>query len=463
LAEILNVDPSMVSRWENGEREPASEYQERLCEIFKKNAIELGFIQPLQMPDPSPAYSHISSISLINTKGASIRLNQDNPAQVISSATLQQEVLSETLVVHEIEGDDMKKVTRRKFLEVGAEVGAAALVAPSILNSSESDRLLWMLEDSSIDKTALGSLARITDSHWQLVYGGVPKRGLLSGITGHLQSMEHFLQVSQPTAIEQGLSALASQQAQMAVEIYFDMHDYAKAESYSKIAIEAARQAANPTLYAVALARTSFLYTYSHQHQEALALIQVARRFARQSPISIVSYWLAAMEAEVHAKLFTSQFDQVVSSRSLKALEEAENIIDQPEEDDRYCTKFSPASLAAYKGVCFRHLQKPREAEQVLREALASIHKNVPGGQATALVDLGSVYAQQGKIEEACNSATQALEIISKQNKSVNTLQRVYDFRRELEPWASTSYVRNLDEQIMVTRLRIAPPSLRKS
>jgi len=457
----------MVSRWEVGERGPASEYQERLCEIFKKNAVELGFIESLQIPCPSPAQPLVSSISSMDTDDALIRINQDTPAQFISPVTLQQEISSETLVLHEIEGDDMKKVTRRKFLEVGLEVGTeigvASLVVPGILNSSESDRLLWMFEDSSIDKTALSSLKKITDSHWQLVYGGVPKRGLLSSVTGHLQSMEHFLQVSQPTAIEQSLSALISQQAQMAVEIYFDLHDYTKAESYSKAAIEAARQAANPTLYAVALARTSFLYTYSHQHQEALVLLQAARRFAKQDSVSAVPYWLAAMEAEVYAKLFASQPDLIASSGSLKALEEAENIIDQPEAGDRYWTMFSSASLAAYKGVCFRHLQKPEEAELALLEALASIHKGIPGGQATALIDLSSVYAQQGKIEEACSSTTHALEVIGKQNKSINTLQRVYDLRSELEPWASTSYVRNLDEQIMVTRLRIAPPSLRKA
>ncbi len=204
LAEVLDIDPSMVSRWEVGERGPASEYQERLCEIFKKNAVELGFIESLQIPCPSPAQPLVSSISSMDTDDALIRINQDTPAQFISPVTLQQEISSETLVLHEIEGDDMKKVTRRKFLEVGLEVGTeigvASLVVPGILNSSESDRLLWMFEDSSIDKTALSSLKKITDSHWQLVYGGVPKRGLLSSVTGHLQSMEHFLQVSQPTA-----------------------------------------------------------------------------------------------------------------------------------------------------------------------------------------------------------------------------------------------------------------------
>jgi len=206
----------------------------------------------------------------------------------------------------------------------------------------------------------------------------------------------------------------------------------------------------------------SFLYTYNQQFQEALSLLQIARRFAEQSPLTTIRFWIAAMEAEVHARLYASQLDPIASSTCLKALEKAEYIIEQPGKDP-YWTKFGSASLAAYKGVCFRHLHKPEDAQAVLLEALTSINKDVPGGQATTLVDLGSAYAQQGKIEEACTSATQALEIITKQNKSVNTLQRVHDLRLELEPWASTSYVRNLDEQIMITHLHIAPPSLGKN
>ncbi len=89
LAEILTVDPTMISRWERGEREPASEYRERLCEIFEKNAIELGFIAPLQVPQlqnrhqegikqmptlPAMDYYTPASLESLNVGGMTINL-----------------------------------------------------------------------------------------------------------------------------------------------------------------------------------------------------------------------------------------------------------------------------------------------------------------------------------------------------------------------------------------------------
>jgi tetratricopeptide (TPR) repeat protein len=164
--------------------------------------------------------------------------------------------------------------------------------------------------------------------------------------------------------------------------------------------------------------------------------------------------WIGAMEAEVQANIFAYHHDIKASDACLRALDRAERITGQMG-DDIYWTKFGSASLAGYKGVCFKQLRKPVQAQSVLLEALKTISKDIPGGQATALTDLAGAYAQQGEIEEACNRATQALTIISKQSKSVNTLQRVCDFRLDLEQWASSAHVKYLDEQIAMTRIHL--------
>ncbi len=65
LGELIGADPTMVSRWERGERRPEPTYKEKLCEIFEKNATELGLIESLQPPQtPKQAEiddNHISS------------------------------------------------------------------------------------------------------------------------------------------------------------------------------------------------------------------------------------------------------------------------------------------------------------------------------------------------------------------------------------------------------------------
>jgi transcriptional regulator with XRE-family HTH domain len=53
LAELIDVDPSMISRWESGERGTDPFYQEKLIELFGKNAVELGFINAAQQATPN--------------------------------------------------------------------------------------------------------------------------------------------------------------------------------------------------------------------------------------------------------------------------------------------------------------------------------------------------------------------------------------------------------------------------
>jgi transcriptional regulator with XRE-family HTH domain len=51
LAELIDVDPSMIAQWENGQRGIDPSYQQKLIELFGKDAIELGFLAP---PEPEP-------------------------------------------------------------------------------------------------------------------------------------------------------------------------------------------------------------------------------------------------------------------------------------------------------------------------------------------------------------------------------------------------------------------------
>jgi len=44
LAGLIGTDPKVVSRWERGIAFPAPGFQRKLCELFVKNALELGFL-----------------------------------------------------------------------------------------------------------------------------------------------------------------------------------------------------------------------------------------------------------------------------------------------------------------------------------------------------------------------------------------------------------------------------------
>src|SRR5258706_2245939 len=45
LAQRVSTDPKVVSRWERGKATPSKFLQRRLCELFEKSAVELGFLE----------------------------------------------------------------------------------------------------------------------------------------------------------------------------------------------------------------------------------------------------------------------------------------------------------------------------------------------------------------------------------------------------------------------------------
>ena len=60
LAERIGTDPKVVSRWERGVASPSAHFQGKLCDLFGKDAVELGFLkeevhersEPMAVPSP---------------------------------------------------------------------------------------------------------------------------------------------------------------------------------------------------------------------------------------------------------------------------------------------------------------------------------------------------------------------------------------------------------------------------
>src|SRR5579883_2293728 len=82
LAELIGADPTMISRWECGERKPSSFYQEKLCNLFDRDAIELGLVeqrknvQPAQTATPSLVLQPLKSPSTHDEQ--TIEISQDH-------------------------------------------------------------------------------------------------------------------------------------------------------------------------------------------------------------------------------------------------------------------------------------------------------------------------------------------------------------------------------------------------
>jgi hypothetical protein len=81
-----------------------------------------------------------------------------------------------------------------------------------------------------------------------------------------------------------------------------------------------------------------------------------------------------------------------------------------------------------------------------LKEGASSIDASSVRQRSIILVDSADAYRQLGKIEEAAKCAIQALELTDL-TKSDLVLQRLLKVRADMQPWATTKYVRDFDAQ----------------
>ncbi|MBE3560452.1 MAG: hypothetical protein IMW89_14695 [Ktedonobacteraceae bacterium] len=290
-----------------------------------------------------------------------------------------------------------------------------------------------------------------TAHYWQDRHSAVVAAPvLLSYVLEHLRRLLTFLERPLFPSERSRLCTLASETAQLIGDLFFELADYSQARSFHQQAIRAAQEADHPALEATAWGRLSFAWTYSGNPQKALFCTQQARSLAEGKSSQIVQAFLCAIEAEVQALLNNR-------GAALKALDDAERLerLSRNTEEHPWL-HFDHARLEGYRGICFRYFYYPKksqttaflaQAQKALEDALNSLLPSMLHHRPTLLIDLASIYTQQGEVEAACAHALQATTILAQMRSGVGT-QRLLALRRDLAPWRDTTYVKNLDEVV---------------
>lgn len=407
LADFTEVSLSTIERAERG-ISIGIDAQQRLCDYFNKAAQELG----LQCYGESKETQESGSVSISKPGGS---------------------------------------INRRDFTHGALRVASVTLFAPNDLKAELLDRFLRALaKPSTLDERTVSYLEKRTEHFWRDHYNAaLVSYDLLDYVQEHFQKVTELLEVSPFSTIRMRLCSTAGESALLVGTLLFDLGLYAQARDFYTSAIIAAQEAMHHTLEAIAWGWTSLTWTYSGNAQEALTCAQEARRLSAWSTSITVRAWLAAVAAETQAN---------VQNRDacLKALDEAEVIESQRQpEQDHYWTSFDRLQLAGYKGVCLLRLSHPENtqraslltsAQRTLNQALTETEPVLYRLRPTLLSDLASTFIRQGEISEACHHAIQALTIDPVKSQMI--VQRVVTLRRELEPWKTTHYVKNLDEHI---------------
>jgi tetratricopeptide (TPR) repeat protein len=132
----------------------------------------------------------------------------------------------------------------------------------------------------------------------------------------------------------------------------------------------------------------------------------------------------------------------------LAALRESEQAFAAAENRDRpeWLAYFDAAYLAAKFGHCFRDLVRMTEAERFARRSLDMID-GYDRGRLFNLALLASILADQGRVEEACETGSAAVRPAS-EVQSVRTVVYLVDLSHRLAPFRAEPAVRVLNERI---------------
>jgi tetratricopeptide (TPR) repeat protein len=333
--------------------------------------------------------------------------------------------------------DDMR---RRELLRLLALAGAALMLPPLPVDWERIESAL--VKPSRVDEAVLHDLQAVNDRYWRIYRGAFSKQSALDGVLGHFRTLVEFLRDSNSPTAHKQLCALTSDIAQLAGEIFFDKKDYNSAQSCYTYATSSAREAGHYDLWACALTRNAYLPIYSEEFQDALPLLQEARRVAQRGDSSlVVRFWCDSVIAEARAGLHDLPGCQ-------QALDSAEGVRDYQIDTSPAWLRFESSRLPGLRGSCFVRLEQPEAALSALQEALVLLPDPIRR-RAMTLTDIATAYAQQGEIERACNTAEQAIDIAVLGN-SMMLKQGLHRFRNQLGPFADASAVQAFDRHMTV-------------
>ncbi|HEU0001692.1 MAG TPA: helix-turn-helix transcriptional regulator [Ktedonobacteraceae bacterium] len=411
VAEQLDTSEDMISRWERGERTPGPFFQEKLCSLFGKDAVELGFIERNFLP-----------------------VNQGNtfPTSLDSNAVNLQEL---------------------GILFDGSKSATDALTSSSVLTDIDVlSHLSSILSQSSmIGEKEINYLEQQTRLYWRAREESIfPASTLYNRVIRHINDITAFLIRSLLPLTRQYLCEIVCRAVLLAGVLLYDMGQYEKARQHYLVASQAASEANNFILQALVWGWMSFTWTYAKQYNDALHCIQQASHYVTQTSDSTVQAWLGAIEAEIQSHLQNRE----ACLQSLINMERGFGT--SPSQTISYLFEFNPVLLLGYKGVCLQHIyqkQQPEthhfleEAKEALEQALQS---NTPlKRKLYYLTDLAGVYAHQGEVERACYYTTQTVSLILQIGNGSKTIQQhLLQTRALLQPYQETTHVHTLDEQM---------------
>ncbi|WP_214318598.1 helix-turn-helix transcriptional regulator [Nonomuraea sediminis] len=313
-----------------------------------------------------------------------------------------------------------------------------------VLTSSAMDeeRLAFTLQNPAmVDLVTVAQLAQEIE-RLTAEYDTASSASLLA-TAGQCHSQVTLLRNFAPTArIRRELCFSVAESATLMGQLVWDAsqrRDDVGPVRYFDQAIAAAREIADPVLESHAQLRKGFVALYGTK--DPRAGLRLCRETALVSgSVSNVLTGLGYLHVgEAHAMLGQRRECE-------KALSAAEVSFGRIRPDDEAITMFSSSQFDRLAGSCYLSLGANGKAEEILTRTARSLVE-WKKSQAIVLGNLTLAYIRQGKLEEACGTLHEAIDLIE-ETRGGGGMNVAFAAGRELAPWRHEPWVQEISDRL---------------
>ena len=241
---------------------------------------------------------------------------------------------------------------------------------------------------------------------WQLYFeGGLDEvERILPGYLSQLTTLIH-----QPSRYQRRAAGLASQGYQLASLLELQHQNFGTAHTYASRAFEYGSQADDPNLQTASLIRQAQVYLYLKHPRLRLQAYEQAMKYApHTSPLLQGRVYIGL--TETHSKLGNARDAQHYLDLAHKTFP------NQYKTDPNFAyTHFNSWSLSSFEGMMFLHLNRPKQACEVLDQVDKAIPSGVIPDRIQLTVRQAEVACALGDRDQTCtyiaSAVTSALEM----------------------------------------------------
>ncbi|GAA2285892.1 MFS transporter [Streptomyces ruber] len=282
--------------------------------------------------------------------------------------------------------------------------------APASLPGPDVDSILELATRTSLSAATLAAFRSSIEDYWRRdnQHGG---EALRPAVVGQLRYVVGLLKESRPPSIQNGLYGIAAELARLTGWTYFDARQYSQARAYFTEALQLAKEIDDRQFMANVLACMSLQATYQDKPADSLALVTAAQDQARSALGNTprVLSMLSMREAFAHATLGDRDSTHRAIGEAHRHFEE----IRASDPDPSWVTYFDEPKLIVDTGIAHGRLGEAATAEPLIADALRREDRTNQRGRAFHSFWLARTQLEQGKLDQACRTATQAVESAS--------------------------------------------------